>query len=115
MRHETAHHGAEGAANNHAGQDHPAHGHAAHEERQTHGHRPHGPDAHGGHDKHDGHDPEMFRRKFWLSLALTSPVVLTSEMVMDWFGYTLDFPGIDWVGPVLGSLIFFYVGSPFLV
>ncbi|GLH98529.1 copper-translocating P-type ATPase [Phytohabitans aurantiacus] len=71
--------------------------------------------AHGGHDKHAGHDPEMFRRKFWLSLVLTVPVVITSHMVMDWFGYTLDFPGIDWVGPVLGSVVFFYGGWPFLV
>ncbi|MGN9911359.1 HAD-IC family P-type ATPase [Phytohabitans sp. LJ34] len=68
-----------------------------------------------GHDKHAGHDPAMFRRKFWLSLALTVPVVLTSEMVMDWFGYRLDFPGVDWVGPVLGSVVFFYGGWPFLV
>jgi Cu2+-exporting ATPase len=71
--------------------------------------------AHQGHDKHAGHDPEMFRRKFWLSLALTVPIVATSRMVMDWFGYTLDFPGIDWVGPVLGSFVFFYGGWPFLV
>jgi Cu2+-exporting ATPase len=69
----------------------------------------------GGHDKHAGHDPEAFRRKFWLSLALTVPVVLTSEMVMDWFGYSLDFPGISWVGPVLGSFVFLYGGWPFLV
>jgi Cu2+-exporting ATPase len=68
-----------------------------------------------GHDKHAGHDPEMFRRRFWLSLALTVPVVVTSPMVMDWFGYSLDFPGIDWVGPVLGSFVFFYGGWPFLV
>jgi len=68
-----------------------------------------------GHDKHAGHDPEMFRRKFWLSLALTVPVVLTSEMVMDWFGYSLDFPGVDWVGPVLGSVVFLHGGWPFLV
>jgi len=78
-----------------------------------HGHHQHG--AHGGHDKHAGHDPEMFRRKFWLSLALTVPIVITSGMVMDWFGYTLDFPGISWVGPVLGSIVFFYGGWPFLV
>ncbi|WUJ22586.1 heavy metal translocating P-type ATPase [Micromonospora sp. NBC_00389] len=39
----------------------------------------------------------------------------TSHMVMDWFGYTLDFPGMSWVGPVLGSLVFFYGGWPFLV
>ncbi|WP_432840099.1 copper-translocating P-type ATPase [Dactylosporangium sp. CA-092794] len=74
-----------------------------------------GHDMHAGHDKHAGHDPEMFRRKFWLSLALTVPVVLTSDMVMDWFGYRLDFPGVTWVGPVLGSVVFLYGGWPFLV
>ncbi|QNE16829.1 heavy metal translocating P-type ATPase [Kribbella qitaiheensis] len=70
---------------------------------------------HSGHDKHAGHDPEMFRRKFWLSLLLTLPIVATSEMVMDWFGYELDFPGISWVGPVLGTFVFLYGGWPFLV
>ena len=35
-------------------------------------------------------------------------------MVMDWFGYELDFPGMEWVGPVLGSVIFFWGGWPFL-
>src|SRR5690349_1439847 len=69
---------------------------------------------HHDHSGHAGHDPEIFRRKFWLSLALTLPVVVTSGMVMDWFGYRLDFPGIDWVGPVLGSVVFFYGGWPFL-
>ncbi|MGW0503179.1 HAD-IC family P-type ATPase [Micromonospora sp. NPDC003241] len=66
------------------------------------------------HDTHAGHDPEAFRRKFWLSLALTVPVVLTSPMVMDWFGYRLDFPGVDLVGPVLGTVVFGYGGWPFL-
>jgi Cu2+-exporting ATPase len=56
----------------------------------------------------------MFRRKFWLSLVLTVPIVVTSHMVMDWFGYELDFPGMAWVGPVLGSVVFFYGGWPFL-
>ncbi|WP_243710181.1 heavy metal translocating P-type ATPase [Micromonospora sp. KC213] len=71
--------------------------------------------GHGDHDKHAGHDPEQFRRKFWLSLALTVPIVVTSHMVMGWFGYTLDFAGVSWVGPVLGSVVFFYGGWPFLV
>lgn len=70
--------------------------------------------GHGGHDKHAGHDPEMFRRKFWLSLVLTVPIVVTSHMVMEWFGYRLDFPGVDWVGPVLGTVVFLYGGWPFL-
>ncbi|MFG2042877.1 copper-translocating P-type ATPase [Dactylosporangium sp. NPDC048998] len=78
------------------------------------GHAGHGGHA-GGHDKHAGHDPELFRRKFWLSLILTVPVVLTSEMVMEWFGYRIDIPGISWVGPVLGSIVLLYGGWPFLV
>ncbi|HEV7708892.1 MAG TPA: HAD-IC family P-type ATPase, partial [Asanoa sp.] len=64
--------------------------------------------------QHAGHDPEQFRRKLWLSLALTVPIVVTSDSVMDWFGYSIDFPGIDWVAPVLGSVVFFYGGWPFL-
>jgi P-type Cu2+ transporter len=69
-------------------------------------------DEHARHDKHAGHDPEAFRRKFWLTLLLTIPVVVTSEMVMDWFGYELA--GVAWVGPVLGTFIFVYGGQPFL-
>ena len=67
-----------------------------------------------GHDKHAGHDPEMFRRRFWLTLALTIPLVVTSQMVMDWFNYTVDLPLMEWYGPVLGSIVFWWGGWPFL-
>ncbi len=70
--------------------------------------------AHGGDDAHAGHDPDIFRRRFWLSLALTVPLVVSSEMVMDWFGYELDVPGRAWLGPVLGSVVFWWGGWPFL-
>lgn len=56
----------------------------------------------------------MFRRLFWWSLILSILVIVTSPMVMDWAGYELDFPGVSWVGPVLGSMIFFWCGRPFL-
>jgi Cu2+-exporting ATPase len=56
----------------------------------------------------------MFRRRFWWSLLLTVPVVVISPMVMDWFGYHLDFTAIDWIGPILGSVIFFWCGWVFL-
>jgi Cu2+-exporting ATPase len=79
-----------------------------HAQHASHGERGH------GHDEHAGHDPEVFRRKFWLSFALTIPVVVTSEMVMDWFGYELDFRGISLIGPVLGTVVFCYGGWPFL-
>ena len=43
--------------------------------------------AGGGHDHHAGHSVAMFRDKFWLSLALTIPVVFWSSDVQHWFGY----------------------------
>jgi len=93
---------------------HHAQKHATgHEHHAGHG-GPAGDNQHAGHDKHAGHDPAVFRRKFWLTLALTVPIVLTSEMVMGWFGYRLDFPGIELIGPVLGTIVFFYGGWPFL-
>lgn len=69
---------------------------------------------HAGHDKHAGHDPEMFRRRFWLTFALTIPLVVTSHMVMDWFNYSVDPPLMAWYGPVLGSIVFWWGGWPFL-
>ncbi len=77
-------------------------------------HEVHAETGHVGHGKHAGHHVEMFRRRFWVSLLLSIPVVATSHMVMDWFGYDLDFAGIEWVGPVLGSVVFFWGGWPFL-
>ncbi|MBU1227456.1 MAG: copper-translocating P-type ATPase [Actinobacteria bacterium] len=89
--------------------------HADHTATEPHrpGHDVH--DAHAGHDKHEGHSPEMFRDRFWWSLVLTVPVVVFSEMVQEWFGYTApSFPASDWIAPVLGTAIFVYGGSPFL-
>ena len=62
------------------------------------------------HDKHAGHNPEAFRRRFWLTLVLTVPVVASSEMVMGWFGYELS--RVAWVGPVLGTFIYLWGGWP---
>jgi Cu2+-exporting ATPase len=89
------------------GHEHQHSGHDAHAGHDAH-------DGHEGHDKHAGHDPEMFRRRFWLSLLATIPLVVTSEMVMDWFGYELEFYGRETLGPLLGSFVFWWGGWPFL-
>ncbi|MFP3914632.1 MAG: heavy metal translocating P-type ATPase, partial [Actinomycetota bacterium] len=69
----------------------------------------------GGHDKHAGHSVAMFRDRFWLSLALSAPVVFYSDMIQEWFGYTApSFPGSELIAPVLGTVIFVYGGMPFL-
>ncbi|HET9442347.1 MAG TPA: copper-translocating P-type ATPase [Acidimicrobiales bacterium] len=70
-------------------------------------------DGHGGHGGQGDH-AGVFRRRFWWSLLLTLPVVATSHMVMGWLRYDLDFPGMSWVGPVLGTVIYLWAGWPFL-
>ena len=72
-------------------------------------------DMPGGHDRHAGHSVAMFRDKFWLSFALTIPVVVWSSDVQRWFGYTApSFPGSKLVPAVLGTGVFIYGGLVFI-
>jgi len=74
-----------------------------------------GQGGHGAHNKHAGHDPDVFRRQFWIVLLLTIPVVVWSHEVMMWLGYTApEFPGSEWVSPILGTIVFAYGGRVFL-
>jgi Cu2+-exporting ATPase len=68
-----------------------------------------------GHDRHAGHSVAMFRDRFWLSLALTIPVVLLSHDVQTWLGYEVPMlPGIELVPAILGTIVFLYGGLVFL-
>lgn len=70
---------------------------------------------HSQHDKHAGHSPQMFKKKFWLSFALTIPVLLYSHTIMELLNFTMpEFPGSEWLPTVLGIVIFFYGGMVFL-
>jgi P-type Cu2+ transporter len=69
----------------------------------------------GGHDRHAGHSVAMFRDKFWLTLALTVPVVVLSPDIQEWFGYSLPtFPGEQFAAAILGTIVFLYGGLAFL-
>jgi Cu2+-exporting ATPase len=69
---------------------------------------------HGHGHGHAGH-AELYRRRFWVTLILAVPVVVYSEMIQDWFGFTApQFPGDGLVAPVLGTVIFVYGGWVFL-
>jgi P-type Cu2+ transporter len=76
---------------------------------------------HGGHQSHAGHGGHadhaaQFRDLFWVSCALALPVVFFSEMVANLLGYAVPgFPGASWISPVLGTVLFFYGGRPFLI
>lgn len=66
------------------------------------------------HDKHAGHNPNMFKQKFWLSLLLTIPTLLFSHTVQSWLGFDLTFSGSEYIPAVLGTIIFLYGGLVFL-
>ena len=72
-------------------------------------------DMHGSHDRHAGHSVAMFRDKFWLSFALTIPVVFWSSDVQHWLGYTApSFPGSKFIPALLGTVVFVYGGLVFI-
>jgi len=69
-----------------------------------------------GHEGHDHHTMMIddFKRRFWISLILTVPVLLLSEMIQHWLGFEIKFPGDKYLLLGLSSFIFFYGGWPFL-
>jgi Cu2+-exporting ATPase len=77
--------------------------------------------GHGGHHGHGhggghGDHAAQSRDRFWISLALSVPIVVFSEMVGGLLGFTPpQFTGAAWIPPVLGTVLFVYGGRPFLV
>ncbi|MHB0856799.1 MAG: heavy metal translocating P-type ATPase [Anaerolineae bacterium] len=109
-------HGAEGHADmGHADMGHADMGHADMGHAAT-GHAAADPthEGHAAHTDHTGHE-ELFRRKFWVSLLLSIPVLLFSPTIQDWLGFTMPtFPGSAWITPVFAVVVFAYGGMPFL-
>nr|WP_242703263.1 copper-translocating P-type ATPase [Paenarthrobacter ureafaciens] len=83
--------------------------------KQHHGHGPDDDHMVHSHGQHAGHSTAMFKDRFWLTLALSVPVVFFSPMFAHLLGYMPpEFPGSAWIPPALGTVIFFYSGMPFL-
>jgi len=92
-------------------------------EMMTHDHMDQMDMAHGDHmnmndmdmDMGDGHMMHMgnLKRKFWVSLILTIPIILMSPMMGVTLPFQLTFPGSDWVVAILGTILFIYGGAPF--
>ncbi len=86
-----------------AGRDHGDH-QMAHDKEQ---HQDH---SGGGHANHE----QLFRRKFWVSLVLTIPVLVFSQTVQGWLGYSIpSFPLSQWIVPVFAVIVFIVGGLPF--
>jgi P-type Cu2+ transporter len=92
----------------HDGMEHSAHaGHTMPAKMEHSSHAGHGTD-------HSGHE-QMFRVRFWWSLLLSIPVLVYSEMIQMWLGFTpLSFPFSEWIPFVFSVVIFVYGGLPFL-
>jgi P-type Cu2+ transporter len=103
---------------------HPVH-HEAHQvehhKRQQMDHSKHANhkiDDQNGHDhsRHQGHSVEAFRKRFWISLIITIPIIIISPMIHHLLGIgdSLSFTGNMFVLFVLSSVVYFYGGWPFL-
>lgn len=68
------------------------------------------------HSHHDHHAMmiEDFKKRLWVSLPLTIPILLLSPMIQSWLGVEWTFTGDKYLLFGLSSIIFFYGGWPFL-
>jgi len=68
----------------------------------------------GGGGGHHAHTAQGFKRRFFVSLAISVPILLMSPTIQSWFGFTTPrFPGYDLVLFALASAVAFYGGWPF--
>ena len=102
-------------ADHHASMKHDDHAGHAHQGPAPGGHGGHGGDAHKGHHDHHAHMIADFRKRFWISLILTIPILLLAPMVQQFLGLEgLRFTGDVFITFLLSSIVFFYGGYPFL-
>ena len=99
----------EGRSADHSGQKHSAgESSGSHSEHQHHGKGPH---------DHSGHHSMMikdFRKRFWISLIVTLPILLLSPMIQDILGFSIRFNYSDYLLFALSVSVYFYGGWPFL-
>ncbi len=95
---------------------------AANEKNQIHHDHKNMQHPHGGHNPahgemgHDHHKMmiEDFKKRFWVSVVISLPVLALSEMIQRFLGFEFNFPGDKYALFALSSVVFFYGGWPFL-
>lgn len=123
--HDAGHHSGPDNAPPHQEQQEDSHDHSANSKRGAHGghgHKEHEHGAHenghehGGHQDHHAHMVADFRRRFWISLVLSVPIVLLAPMIQGFMGVQgkWDFPGDSLLQFGFSTVVFFYGGWPFL-
>lgn len=92
----------------HQGHEHHKHAHSQKKHDKSSNHEHH------DHRAHHKMMIEDFKRRFWVSLVVSIPVLIISPMIQDFFGYEFDFTGRMYVLFALSTIIFGYGGWPFL-
>ncbi len=92
--------------------------HQGSHDHESHDHQSHDHGNHGSHDhgSHHAHMLKSFRRKFFVCLVLTVPILVLSPTIQEWFGFSgaVDFPGQLWLLLGLSTAVYIYGGMPFL-
>jgi Cu2+-exporting ATPase len=96
-----------------------AHTHQADEikmEHMDHSKMQHGHDPHHGMSEHDHHAMMIadFKKRFYVVLVLTVPIMLLSMQIQQWLHVDFSFTGSPYVLFALASVVFVYGGWPFL-
>lgn len=89
------------------------HSHQTHEHHDKNGHKKQ-PASHNDHHDHHAMMIKDFKKRFWISLIITLPIIVLAPMIQELLGYELRFNGDRYIQFVLSSIIFFYGGWPFL-
>jgi Cu2+-exporting ATPase len=66
---------------------------------------------------HHNHHKMMiddFKRRFYVTLIITIPVMILSPMIQQWFHFNISFTGSNYLLFALSTIVFFYGGLPFL-
>lgn len=63
---------------------------------------------------HHQHMIADFKKRFWVSLVITLPIIVMAPMIQDLLGYEFTFTGDRYIQFALATLVFFYGGWPFL-
>jgi len=76
----------------------------------------HNKHSHSGHNHHEHHAHMIkdFRKRFWISVLLSLPILVLAPMIQELLGYEFRFEGDRYLQFGLSSIIFFYGGWPFL-
>lgn len=96
---------------------HESHEHMNHDEggHEGHEHMNHDEGGHGGHHDHHAMMVKDFRKRFFISIILTIPILLLSPMIQTFLGLDWRFAGDSYVLFALSTVLFIYGGKPFLV